>query len=64
MFELHHVNDVCAEFETRNINLLFSELIKNLSLRGGPMSTICDITTNLEANRSPVCDLHRCDVET
>jgi len=40
----------------------FSDLIENLIFRGGPTSMICDITTRLEANHGPVCNLHKWDV--
>ena len=42
----------------------FSVLIEKQILRGRPMGTICDITNSLAANPSPVCNLHKCDVET
>jgi len=42
----------------------FSVLIENLILRGGPMSTICDIPTSLEANPGPIFNLQKFDVET
>ena len=33
-------------------------------LRGGPTSVICDNTNILEANPGPMCNLHKCNVET
>lgn len=37
---------------------IFSVVVQNLSLRGGPTSMICDITNTLEANHGPIFSIH------
>ena len=61
-FKVPLISKICFSFCSFSGKFLCVHWKMILSSR--PMSMICEITTRLEVNPSPICNLFKCDVET
>ena len=59
------LNGIHTVFETIKLHsnsllnvYIFSAVVQNLSLRGGPTNMLCDITNTLEADHGPIFSIH------